>query len=525
MWKIALVIFSACYSVQSARYLGLFPDAGGSHYILGFKLMRALADAGHDVTFVSSIKQKKPLVTKGNFTELILEDLHVDTSEGMVDTNIFEFMKESSITILGYASSILFKSSNDTMHHPKIKQLLNSNEKYDAVVMKHSHNDALKIFSAVFNCPVIILSDVGPNNLINSVVGNPNEISYIRHYNTPGNPEQPMTFLERRYNLILYMAEYLCAQYHTLPVHQRILESVINNPPEITDLYNNVSLVLLNSHTSIYTPQPLVPNMVEIGGYHIDPPKKLPQDLQHFLDDAKDGVIYFNMGSILQGKDMPEDRKKILVNVLGRLKQKVIWKFEEDLPGKPSNMLIKKWLPQQDILAHPNIRLFITHGGLLSIIETIYHGVPILAIPVFGDQPANAERAVYSGYALKLDYHGNDFTEKRLNSLIDELLNNPKYKDNAQRTSKLFHDRPMKPLDTAVYWMEYVVRNNGARHLRVGGINLPWYQYYLVDVALFVLVPLLIGLIVIVIYIKKLVKVIVNYRYRNENEKMRKKNY
>lgn len=46
----------------------------------------------------------------------------------------------------------------------------------------------------------------------------------------------------------------------------------------------------------------------------------------------------------------------------------------------------------------------------------------------------------------------------------------------------------MKPMDTAVYWIEYVIRTNGARHLRVVGTTLPWYKYYLVDVIAFLVV-------------------------------------
>lgn len=44
----------------------------------------------------------------------------------------------------------------------------------------------------------------------------------------------------------------------------------------------------------------------------------------------------------------------------------MLWKWEDDLPDKPSNIRIEKWLPQNDILGHPNVKLFITHGGLLS---------------------------------------------------------------------------------------------------------------------------------------------------------------
>lgn len=51
-------------------------------------------------------------------------------------------------------------------------------------------------------------------------------------------------------------------------------------------------------------------------------------------------------------------------------------------------------------------------------------------------------------------------------------------------------DRERKPIDTAVYWTEYVIRHRGAPHLRVAGLDLPWYKYYLLDVYLTLLVIL-----------------------------------
>ena len=78
--------------------------------------------------------------------------------------------------------------------------------------------------------------------------------------------------------------------------------------------------------------------------------KKLPIDLQEFLDGAKDGAILFSMGSHVKSKDFSDEKKKIVLNVLRKLKQRVVWKFEEDLLEKPNNVLIKKWLPQTDIL-------------------------------------------------------------------------------------------------------------------------------------------------------------------------------
>nr|XP_053628637.1 UDP-glucuronosyltransferase 3A1-like [Cherax quadricarinatus] len=64
----------------------------------------------------------------------------------------------------------------------------------------------------------------------------------------------------------------------------------------------------------------------------------------------------------------------------------------------PPNVRLAKWLPQQDILGDPRLRLFITHGGLLSIQEATYHGIPILGMPVFVDQHHNVRQVQDEGW-------------------------------------------------------------------------------------------------------------------------------
>lgn len=77
-----------------------------------------------------------------------------------------------------------------------------------------------------------------------------------------------------------------------------------------------------------------------------------------------------------------------------------------------------------NISAHPNVKLFITHGGLLSTTETVYHGVPIIAIPIFGDQKMNAYNAEQAGYGLTLNF--KEITEETFSSVLEEILENPK---------------------------------------------------------------------------------------------------
>lgn len=74
------------------------------------------------------------------------------------------------------------------------------------------------------------------------------------------------------------------------------------------------------------------------------------QNLKQLLDNAKNGLIYFSMGSNLKSKQMPEEVKKSLLKMFSTLKYTVLWKFEENLIGTPSNVHIVQWAPQQSIL-------------------------------------------------------------------------------------------------------------------------------------------------------------------------------
>lgn len=218
-----------------------------------------------------------------------------------------------------------------------------------------------------------------------------------------------------------------------------------------------------------------------------------------FLDGADEhGAILFTLGSNLKSTHMSKDKLEAFFNIFGRLKQRVVWKWEggETPTEIPKNILLQKWLPQDDILAHRNVRLFISHCGLGGVTEAKFHGVPILGIPVFADQPQNALAIVDEGWALHLPYA--NITEETLSWSINELISNRKYAEKAKELSNLFRDRPMKPLDEAVFWTEYVMRHNGARHMQSKEIHLNFIQRNGIDV----IAVILIGIYVIIKLIK-----------------------
>ena len=186
---------------------------------------------------------------------------------------------------------------------------------------------------------------------------------------------------------------------------------------------------------------------------------------------------------------MPEHKITMILEAFGRLKQNVLWKYEnESVTHLPPNVMIQKWLPQNDILAHPNVKVFITHGGIFGSQEGLYWAKPMLCMPLYGDQHRNTIKAVRAGYARSLVF--SEITANELQLNVEALINQPQYKQKALEMSKKFRDNPIHPLDEASYWIEYVMRYNGATFLKSYGAFMPLYQYLLLDVLACVLVAL-----------------------------------
>lgn len=186
------------------------------------------------------------------------------------------------------------------------------------------------------------------------------------------------------------------------------------------------------------------------------------------------------------------DKLRIIFNAISKLKQKFLMKWELDtLPkGIPSNALLLKWLPQADILAHPKTRLFISHCGLSSTNEAKFYGVPILAIPLFGDQPINAQNIVEQGWGIQVSYDA--LNEENFSKALNEILSNSSYTDIVKRLSQLYRDRPQSPLETAVFWVDYIIRHNGARHMKSDAAYQNFFQKNSLDVLAFLFIVSLI---------------------------------
>ena len=84
-----------------------------------------------------------------------------------------------------------------------------------------------------------------------------------------------------------------------------------------------------------------------------------------------------------------------MMSTFAQIKLNVVWRDFRKLEDIPDNVKIVPWLPQNDLLGHPNTRLFITHCGVNGQHEAIYHGVPMIGFPIFSEQMYNCKRLPY----------------------------------------------------------------------------------------------------------------------------------
>ncbi|XP_059131141.1 UDP-glucuronosyltransferase 2B31-like isoform X3 [Peromyscus eremicus] len=266
-------------------------------------------------------------------------------------------------------------------------------------------------------------------------------------------------------------------------------------PTTLTELMGKADIWLIRTYWDLEFPHPLLPNFDYVGGLHCRPAKSLPKEIEDFVQSSGEhGVVVFSLGSMVG--TLTEERANVIAAGLAQIPQKVFWRFEGKKPNTlGSNTRLYKWIPQNDLLGHPKTRAFITHGGTNGIYEAIYHGIPVVGIPLFGDQFDNVVHMKTKGAGVRLDFL--TMSSADLVNALKTVTDDSSYKENAMRLSRIHHDQAVKPLDRAIFWIEYVMRNKGAKHLRVAAHDLTWFQYHSLDVLGFLLACVLTVMLII----------------------------
>jgi zeaxanthin glucosyltransferase len=151
-------------------------------------------------------------------------------------------------------------------------------------------------------------------------------------------------------------------------------------------------------------------------------------------------LIYASMGILQNG--LPDVFRAIVAAVAAQKDVQLVLSVGDHLEPKqigplPSNAILVKSAPQLELLKRAS--LCITHAGLNTVLEALAQGVPQVAIPVSNDQPGVAARVADKKTGLFLS--PKELTASRLSLLLDEVLSNSTYRDNARYFQKVIAGR------------------------------------------------------------------------------------
>ncbi|KAK8747105.1 hypothetical protein OTU49_016998 [Cherax quadricarinatus] len=472
LWRAVLVWVAVLQSVVATKVLFLGPVSSRSHKNFYMGIVNALADDDIQVTMVSSFKPSK---VRENVREVVLTGVEL--------TDIFPNMFTSR-TMSGPLTvmKVMPGLCADALGKEEVQHLLK--EDFDLVFLSVFMSDCFLSIVYQLKVPLIYVSPGGLMVQLPLIIGNPRFPSYDA--SAVLGFQHPMTFMQRTISTLTHVAMDFFFFYFFSPRMEaecRRRGLCPDNMPSFWEISSNASLVLINGVQTIdYPARPYVPAVIHCGGIHLRPSQPLSQDLEDWVQGAGDaGFIYFSLGSAVTPSTMPEEYRTILVQVFASLQQRVLWKWDKNtMDDLPPNVRLGKWLPQQDILGDPRLSLFITHGGLLSTQESMYHGVTVLGMPVFADQHSNMNTVQREGWGRVLLW--KELTFDNLKNTINIIMNDESMRAEVARRSKVLRDRPQDPGEVALYWTKYVIRHKGAPHLRSPASTMTWYQLYNVDV-------------------------------------------
>uniref|UniRef100_A0A8C6MMK3 glucuronosyltransferase n=1 Tax=Nothobranchius furzeri TaxID=105023 RepID=A0A8C6MMK3_NOTFU len=318
-----------------------------------------------------------------------------------------------------------------------------------------------------------------------------------------------MTFSERVFNFLFYPLQDIVMEKCIWKELDEYYSHVRGKRTHTSacEMMGNADIWLMRTYWDFDFPRPFLPNFKFVGGVHCRPAKPLPKDIEEFVQSSGDaGIVVFSLGSLV--KNLTTEKANMIASGLAQVPQKVrkvsivvllitLHLYRGEKPESlGSNTKLYDWIPQNDLLGHPKARAFITHGGANGVYEAIYHGIPMVGIPLFADQPDNMLHMKAKGAAVTVKF--NQMKSEDLRDAINTIIRDKSYKESAMRLSRIHHDRPMSPLDEAVFWIEFTMRHKGAKHLRVQAHELTWYQYHSLDVLSFLLSVFLLLLLLLV---------------------------
>ncbi|CAD5113976.1 DgyrCDS3139 [Dimorphilus gyrociliatus] len=440
-----LVFFALLVACLKAKKFLLLTNQMPSHTMMVWSIGSELAEEGHDVVAITKkdFEANKLKHFEKNIKTWQFEPIKGPfANEREAEKKFFDFLFQE--VLAGKRPpinpNIVQGLYNETIAIVENKELMNKirDYKFDGAILD---GFVLARFFAVipyhFGIPIFTVTDM----LMDPAIQIASLPSHIPHLLTPFT--ERMSFTERLLNFVSVSVicnpttrKMVIPQMPTDYLFKKFVRD--DKIKHWDDLIAKSELFIITRNHMLEYPAPTWPNTITTHSLTVRPFKPLTEKFEKMVLKHPDKkLVFVSFGS--HGDLIPSSFSMKLLEAFGSFNDvHFIWSYrllESDAEKVPSNVDIVPWAPQNDLLGHDRVSAFITHGGQNGQSESVYHGKPMLCIPLFAEQPHNAVRIAYRKYGKYLFPH--ELTTEKLQLLLREVLNNDVYAKNVRRASEI----------------------------------------------------------------------------------------
>ncbi|CAA69602.1 ecdysteroid UDP-glucosyltransferase [Lacanobia oleracea granulovirus] len=450
-----LLLALAVERILCANILCVFPTPAYSHQSVFSAYIDKLSWAGHNVTVIT------PMPRAVDHVHQVVSSLSVHYFNNLIKNSTMIKKRgvvadETTVTKENYMGLINLVAHE--IKSPNVTRLLrNKGNKFDLIVCE-AYVSYILVFGAIYDAPVIQFSSgyAIPENF--ETVGGEVARNHIKHPNiwrsdfSKSNFEQLMT------------ENYLKNEWALLEKEQEnMLKRDFGYHHDMCQLKSRVLMLFINVPAVFDNNRDVSNNIQYLGGIHLKKPRTVRDSRLLSFMEKHHIIVYASFGSGIDVLNMDANLIAEFVRVFNSIPYAVLWKVDSSIHLKhniSSNVHTQSWFPQRDVLNHPHIKVFITQGGVQSTDEAVNSGVPMIGIPIMGDQFYNVRRYTELGIGEKVNILRLE--EEGLDRKIKNLVHNKSYELNIKRLNLFISDTPVKPLRKALWFTNYVLRNKDA---------------------------------------------------------------
>ncbi|XP_075982592.1 UDP-glucosyltransferase 2-like [Anticarsia gemmatalis] len=489
-----------CYAVEGATILALFSSLSYTDHVVYRGYLSLLAQRGHSLIVMTPYP--------GNFPYPEVEQI-VELDVGQVSAPFWDEYKKLMTNTDDYYPRL--KAMNEFSVRLAIAQLkskqmvallINPNIKFDLVITE-ADVPILYAIAEKYQAPHISITASSGKVHQHEAKGNPihpilyPDVNALNHGNM-SHWEKIVEF----YRYVQTKSEYY---NNYLPLCELTARKLLGLKRPLLEVEYDIDLLFIANNPVLIGNRPTSPAVIFVDRMHIRPGLGLPQDLRLLLDSAENGVVYFSLGAIQESEQLSTSILHTLAEAFRELPFTVLWKIgNTTMINKPENVIAHTWFPQQQVLAHPNVKAFITHGGPRSLEEAVFYEVPIIGFPNVKSRKVFIKQITKYGAGEVLDPYNLD--KENLKTIISAVTTNEKYKFAMTKLKHKIFDSLISGPDDAVWWTEYLLRHGSARHLRTPTVSLSIFKYYMLDVLCYLFAGIVLTLYLIFVTIRFIVR-------------------